>query len=213
MKRFFQNILKKSGNTYKYNYYKSIDYLPIFNFFKIIETDDKRFLIKIEDYEILPEHVNANELNKIWENIQAEYSKAEDSNSAIIQFTTAKGVCKMELEYLVLWNIHNLMGADIEGDSVKAMLKYAGLEDWDLKRIQKRLKALTNKINLKRKAFKEDNFENKKFDFWKILDEINDSKGYRLDPTKVTVREYIAIKKNIKRNGERQNREKRRNKS
>jgi len=210
MKRFFQNILKKSGNTYKYNYYKSIDYLPIFNFFKIIETDDKRFLIKIEDYEILPENVNADVLNKIWVNIQREYSEAEDSNSSIIQLMTAKGVHQMELEYLMLWNLHNLMVADIEGDSAKAMLKYAGLEKWDLKRIEKKLKALNNKINLKRETIKEDEPKSK-FDFWRIIDEIEDIKGRAIDVRKTTVRQYIAIKKNIKKNGKRQDRTKGRN--
>lgn len=205
---FFQNITKRFGNTYKFNYYRSIDYLPIFNFFKIIETDDKRYLIKLRDYELLPDKVDLNVLNKLWDDIESEYSKAEDSNSAIIQFTSAKGVCKMELEYLVLWNMHNLMTADIEGKSSKAMLKYAGLEDKSLKWIEKRLKILNNKIQLKRKLVKEENPETRKFDYWSILDEINDIKGYRLDPTKVTVREYIAIKQNIKRNGKRQNRKK-----
>lgn len=207
MRSFFENIQKKSGNTYKFNYYHSIDYLPIFNFFKIIELEDKRYLIKLEDYELLPDEVDLNVLNKIWDDIQTEYSEAEDSNSSIIQFTTAKGVHKMELEYLTLWNIHNLMIADADGKNAKAMLKYAGLEDKNLKWIEKRLKALTNKINLKRKIIKDDEPKDK-FDFWQILDDINDIKGYKINPFKTTVREYIAIKKNIKRNGKRQDRKK-----
>lgn len=206
MIRFALNIRKRSKSIYKY--YKSIDYLPIFNFFKVIETDDKRFLLKLEDYELLPDVVDLTELNKAWTEIEIQYSKAEDSNSSIIQFTTAKGVCKMELEYLMLWNIHNLIVADEQGDSAKAMLKYAGLEDKDLKWIEKRIKSLTNRINLKRKAIKEDNPENTKFDFWRIIDEIEDIKGRAIDITKTTVRQYIAIKQNIKRNGERQNRKK-----
>ena len=208
MIRFFQNITKRLGNTYKFNYYKSIDYLPIFNFFKIIETEDKRYLIKLDDYELLPDKVDLDVLNKLWIDIQTEYSEAEDNNSSIIQFTSAKGVCKLELEYLVLWNMYNLMIADVEGNSAKSMLEYAGLEDKNLKWIEKRLKALTNKINLKRKSIKEETPENNKFDFWRIIDEIEDIKGRAIDITKTTVRQYIAIKQNIKSNGKRQDRKK-----
>jgi hypothetical protein len=204
MKFSWKSIQKRFGNTYKFNYYKSIDYLPIFNFFKIIETDDKRYLIKLDDYELLPDEVDLDVLNKLWIDIQDEYSKAEDNNSAIIQFTTAKGVCKLEIEYLVLWNIHNLMVAENNGPNTKECLKRAGLEDKNLKWIEKRLKALNNKIKLKRETIKEQAPENKKFDFWRIIDEIEDIKGRAIDITKTTVRQYIAIKQNIKRNGKRQ---------
>jgi len=210
MKFSLKNIHKRYGATYRYNYYKSIDYLPIFNFFKVIETDDKRFLIKLEDYELLPSEVDMDVLNKIWEDIQGEYSEAEDSNGAIIQFTKAKGVHKMELEYLMLWNIYNLIRADIKGTNANAMLKHAGLENKSTKWIEKRLKTLTNKIKLKRKDISEDQ-PNKKTDFYKIIDEIEDIKGRAIDITKTTVRQYIAIKQNIKRNGKRQDRIKGRN--
>ena len=206
MIRFFQNIWKRSKSIYKY--YKSIDYVPIFNFFKVIETDDKRFLLKLEDYELLPDVVDLTELNKAWNGIELQYSKAEDSNSSIIQFTTAKGVCKMELEYLMLWNIHNLMIAENNGPNTKECLKRAGLQDKDLKWIEKRIKSLTNRINLKRQSIKEQNPENTKFDFWRIIDEIEDIKGRAIDITKTTVRQYIAIMQNIKKNGQRQNRKK-----
>jgi len=161
-------------------------------------------LIKLEDYELLPDEVDLNVLNKAWEDIQTEYAEAEDSNSSIIQFTTAKGVCKLELEYLVLWNIHNLMVAENNGPNTKECLKKAGLEGKNIRWIEKRLKALTNKINLKRKEIKDRSPESKKFDFWRIIDEIEDIKGRAIDITKTTVRQYIAIKHNIKINGKRQ---------
>lgn len=192
---------RKSKNTYKY--FRSIDFLPIFNFFKVMETGDKRFLLKIEDYESLPEIEDITFLNKVWDEIELQYGKAEDSNRSVIQFVTAKGVHELVLEHLMLWNIYNLMVAENNGINTKECLKRAGLEDKSLKWIGKRIKVLTNKINLKREAIKETNTEDGKVDFWTILDKINDAKGYKIDPYKTTVREYLAIKRNIKTNGKR----------
>jgi len=200
-------MLEKSNNTYKY--YKSIDFLPIYHFFKVIESNDKRYILKLEDYSELPEIENLEFLENAWTGIESQYNESEDSNGAVIQFVTAKGIHKLELEYFMLLNIYNLMIIEGNGNNSKECLKKAGLEDKNIEWIKKRLNALTNKINLKRKDVKEDIVESKKFDFWQRLDSINDAKGYKISPFKTTVREYIAIKKNIKKNDERQDRIKR----
>lgn len=207
MRFFYQNIIQKYKNTYKY--YRSIDYLPLFNFFKVHETEDLRFLIRLDNYESLPENVNLEELQNIWQNISNEYSEAENSNSTIIQFTTAKSVHKLELEYLMLYNLHELMRADLKGETAKKRLEYAGLKGKDIKWITKRLKILSNQIRIKRKDIQEKNNNNEKIDFYRIVDEISDIKGREIDIFKTTVRQYIAIKKNIKQKNGRQNKTRR----
>lgn len=211
MIRFGLNMSKKSKNNYRY--YKSIDFLPIFNFFKVIETDDLRFLLKIEDYEILPDDADIKELSKAWESISNEYSKAENSNSSVIHFTTIKSLHKLELEFLMLWDLMNLIIIDENGFNSKECLIKAGLQGKDLKWIEKRIKALTNKINLKQAKIKEDYPQNKKDDWVKVLDKIEDIKGRKIDKYQTTVREYLATIENIKSDGKRQDREKGRNRS
>lgn len=187
---------RKSKNTYKY--FKSIDFLPIFNFFKVMETGDKRFLLKIEDYESLPEIEDITFLNKVWDEIELQYGKAEDNNRSVIQFVTAKGVHKLELEYLVLWDLHNLMIIDEIGNNAIECLEKAGYKGKDIKWIEKRIKVLTNKIKLKRKDISDNNPEGNNSDWTLIIDKIEDIKGRNIDVHKITVRQYISIIKNIK---------------
>lgn len=188
------NIQKKSNSTYKY--YKSIDYLPLFNFFMIHESNDLRYLLKLEDYEILPEY-NTEQLQSVWENIIIEFQEADDNNNGIVQYLEIRKLHKLELEYLMLFNLRGLMIADLKGDSIKSMLKYAGFEGRNLKWIDKQIKIISNQIRIKRKNLPKQE-ENKHFDFYRIIDEIEDIKGRNLDIKTVTVRQYIAIKKNIK---------------
>lgn len=186
----------------KYKYYRSIEFLPIIWFFKTLETGDLRYLLKLKDYEILPDRVNLEPLKIVWSKIESDYGKEEDSNSSIIQYTLAKSIHKMELEYLMLWNIYNLMAIDHEGNEAKKILKYAGL-DLTPKQIEKKLKTLKNKINLKRESIKDQSLDNEKIEFYRVIDEIENIRGRSIDIYTTTVKQYIAIKKNIK-HGKRQ---------
>lgn len=164
----------------------------------IHKTEDLRYLLKLEDYEILPENDYLEALQKIWSDILQEYSESEDSNTSIIQFSTNKKVLNFELEYLVLWNLYNLMCTVPDSQEVLTLKKEAGYSDKNIKWIEKRLKILNNLIRINRKDIKEKQPENVDFDFYRIIDEIEDIKGRNLDIHKTTVRQYIAIKKNIK---------------
>jgi hypothetical protein len=169
--------------------------------------------MKLKDYEILPKDVNLDELIKIWTHISLEYGQAEDSNSSIIHYTRSKSIHKMELEYLMYWNIINMMTMFPNHEETIKTLKYAGLpKDQDPEKLKKKLKGLKNRIELKRKDLKDETEGNEKIDFYRILDQIEDIKNRTINPFTTTVRQYIAIKKNIK-NGKRQNTAKGRNRS
>ena len=56
----------------KYSYYKSIEDLPIWNFNNIIDKDDMRYLLKLEDYNNLPTK-KLPPLDVIWMSIYDEY--------------------------------------------------------------------------------------------------------------------------------------------
>ena len=195
----------KFAKLWDYKYYKSIDFLPLFNFFKVIETNDYRYLLKLNDYEVLPK--TNHDLKLVWLDIQTQYSKADDSNYQIINFTQSKGLQQMQINYLVLWNLYNLMIVAPDKKDTLKLKKLAGYENLTFKDIEKKLKSLRNKIELKKKDYEQK--ETKQVDFYLILDQISDIKQRTIDPFKTTVRQYIAIRKNIK-NG-RQNNTKRRN--
>lgn len=200
MSLYIKSLWKNSENKLDYKYYLSIDFLPLFNFFKVIETGDHRYLLKLKDYEILPN--TSIDLKKVWIDIQFQYSKADDSNHQIINFTESKSLQRMQIEFLMLWNLYNLMVVAPEHKETLKLKKYANLENENLKTIEKRIKALKNRIEIKKKDY--ETKDTKPIDFWRIIDEIEDLKGRSIDVMKTTVRQYIAIRKNIK-NGNRQN--------
>jgi hypothetical protein len=183
--------------------------LPILNFFKVIETDDYRHILKLKDYEKLPKRINLSELEKVWNGIYTEFSNSENSNSAIIHFTTSKSVHRMELEYLMLYNIYSMLAVAPDHKETKKILKYAGIKG-DIKKIEKRLKGLSNRIKIKRATIKETTSD-KKVDVFEIISQIESIIGRNIDMRTTTVRQYIAIKKTIKSNGKRQDNAKGRN--
>lgn len=197
---YIKNLWLKFVKSWDYKYYKSIDFLPLYNFFKVIETKDYRYLLKLKDYETLPE--TKHELESVWLDIQTQYSKADDSNYQIINFTQSKGLQKLQVEYLMYWNLYNLMIIAPDRKETKEMIKRAGLKDETVKTIEKKLKALKNRIEIKKKDF--ETKESKPIDFYQIIDELSDIKHRTINPFETTVRQYIAIRKNIK-NGNRKN--------
>jgi len=204
MKLFLKNLYKTLEQRLKYRYYSSIDFLILFNFFKVIETNDYRYLLKLKDYELLPEISEKlnDKLQLTWLEIQNQYSTADDSNYQIINFAQSKGLQKMQIEYLMYWNIYNMMVIAPEHKETIRMIKYAKLEKETVKSIEKKLKGLKNRILLKCKDLEQK--DDKPVDYLQIIDEIEDIKGRSIDVFKTTVRQYIAIRKNIK-HGKRQN--------
>lgn len=53
----------------KYKYYNNIDILPLYNYRKVIEEGEKRYLLKLDDYNDLP-NVNQSQIEALWEAIQ-----------------------------------------------------------------------------------------------------------------------------------------------
>ena len=84
-----KNIIQQYACNFKYkkvDFYKSIDFLPIFNFFKVIETNDYRYILKLKDYEKLPKRINLSELETAWNKMYNDFGNSEKSNRAIINF-------------------------------------------------------------------------------------------------------------------------------
>lgn len=67
----------------KYQYYKSIETLPIFNYYKLVIESDLRYLIKNIDFSELPNDVDINELKKIFYEFNLSVKDADLSLSGL----------------------------------------------------------------------------------------------------------------------------------
>ena len=148
---------------------------------------------------------NMDVLKDIWDKMYSEFNNDENSNSAIIHFTTSKSVHKFELEYLMYWNIYTMISIAPDHEKTKETLEYAGIK------LTKEQIGLANRIELKRKDIKDHNQDDKKVDVWQIIGEIESITGRAIDIKNTTMRQYLAIKKTIKNGRERQDNAKGRN--
>lgn len=139
------------------NSYKSLDFIPMFNFYKVEETGDLRYLLKLDDYEQLPE-VDTKPLKLIWEQMGYEYkdiSTRESRKSEILDDLQREILLLEERYNLIQLCISSLaVEKDDEVVMVLADLKYKinPKRDYslELNRIKRLSKQLLTSANLKR---------------------------------------------------------------
>ena len=56
------------------DYYKKIDDLPVWNFWQVIEDNEFGYLLKLENYEEIPEY-DIEQLAKVWDDLDYQYFK------------------------------------------------------------------------------------------------------------------------------------------
>lgn len=134
-------------------HFKTLDYLPMFNYYKTEETKDLRYLLKIEDYEELPE-VEVDYLNEVWNDLVLEVQditiklnrKSEDI------FNKASLIDQKTSDYTLIQNLIKFLWHVKEDRHIKTLeelgYKINTKRDWhqELIRIQKRSQILLPKI-------------------------------------------------------------------
>jgi len=82
-------------------FYRSIDQLPLFNYSKIVETNDLRFLLVLPDYFELPVIADKElqELSEAWEVINNEitdFARISDNQIKLTMKYTVGGTVKLQ---------------------------------------------------------------------------------------------------------------------
>ncbi len=178
--------------------YKSINTLPVWNFFRITETGDLRYLIKKQDYDNLGSSKNG--LDKIWTNILDQFYKEDGSNVQEIYCKDLKKIHELEIKYTILYNLYFVFNFSLNPPKeAHDTLKKLNIDE---NKIKKALNQTKNDLQLKRKDFENSHKEGEqKTNFEQVKDHVEKYKGFYIDPHKLTVKEWINILKNIKENG------------
>jgi hypothetical protein len=192
---FIKNLWQRLKGSY--DYYKSIEFLPVQNFFWIIEKQDLRYLLKLKDYEKLPEIQYS--LEEIWEDILNQYYDAEGDNAINLYFNNIKALHRLEIQHQLFWNLHTILSVDSENRKANEIADENGIEKKDrIKVLWKLCKNLKTKKQLKQKDIENIDQNEEKHNFDEIIDIVEDMKGRPLDLSKITVKKWIAIKSNLK---------------
>lgn len=203
------NFLKsKKEPVPEYSYYKSCKYLPIFYFNEVQETGDIRYLLKLKDYEELPEKYDKRALKEAWQEINFEYAELglEDSENRL-RFSIDKQIKRLEFEFEHIQMCLDFLQHGWDDEIVKLIKGYPSFSSKyklikqkplfpQLERIQKQSKNYISRINMKKAEFKAlnpDNKNTKKQTLAEIAAILSKHVGYHLDTKKITVIEWQGI--------------------
>lgn len=200
------------------NIYKFCDELPVFNFYKIIETKDYSWLYV--DFDGYNKIEITNDIDDIWESIYTEYLELTGDSTSILYYEVVK-------ELLYLQTRYNVVGTLLQQLSMGKMSKQIfphyviELKKWqynlddkkplkeELERLARQLKSSKNRINIKeeeRKSFeKKETGEKLSLIQQQVKLEQALSRN-EIDTKKTVVSKWIAMIKEVKAiNQERKN--------
>ena len=192
-------------------YYHSIDFLPVGCFYKVLETGDYRYLLKLDDYDELPE-CSLN-LDEVWESIVKEYLDYSKGKNKRVEtaFIMECEVVRLKAKFLWLNTKLGLIGVDVDNreehirefnEEFDEKLEYTDTDD-----LKRKLQAFSKRTGLIKTEWKilekklervveKDN--DKEFKFEDIVDNIETYKKFYLDIWKISVTRWLAIIENYK---------------
>lgn len=156
--------------------YTSIENIPVYNFFKMLK--DVRYVCKSEK---LPRYKK--KYKEIADKIIEEF---EDKTGGGKEYREKQAyLIKLKRQLLIMNNCLYILSSRNDEETIK-MLKEVGHNFTTLKRLSSEIKMLKNKIILKQKEEIQE-----EIDMYKIISIIERDRGFKIDPKKLTVAEYI----------------------
>ena len=185
-------------------YYKSIETLPIFNYFKCTEGDF-RYMYKCEDVDDAPSH-NV-ETAKAWETIQEEWSEAIDKGKASESRMKYYHVIKLKRELLFLEGCIILLAIKDDEEVIAELIKKRYNYDKNNKLVSLQVlngeyDNLKNKIEEKKHELLNSGDE---VDKYELIASIERFRGIQIDLHRTSTALFIAYLKEAKKESERNN--------
>jgi hypothetical protein len=179
--------------------YTSIDTLPIWNFDKYLQTNDARYLLRLSNYDNLPQiEIPANIV------IDLMQSYAEGSASTQKYINGLANIIKLRHDFTSISNavvcLHYIDDTELT-KIVKSRYKFDETDKKEsLKNISKQLQGLKAKIEMKQSEFeaKFNRGESKSLNLYKNIAMLNKYYGCIFDPRTISVRYYLEMLKEIK---------------
>ncbi len=181
------------------SYFKSIDTLPIWNYTKIIESEDLRYLVRSEEYDF--EFTESDIELSIWETISKQYVEATSHRVTNKRFSMLnRNILELTIKRDIIENLCFILSIEFENEKAKEILANLGYKPnsvEDLEGIFKRSRNMNTLIREKQ-AQLENEFGKAPINtsFEAIIDRISDYKHRELDPRKISVKRWIAIEDN-----------------
>jgi len=200
----------------KYPHYTSIDNLKLWNFDMISQTGDKSYLVKkragkkTREYPIQLPKIVDERLTEVYQNIADEYLNAiGEFDDRKVQMEIEREILQLRTEYMTIRNcVFSLkLKYDPEIAYVLEEFGYSIDENQEMEpqfeRIMHQASNLITQYSIEEKnlEFEKEKLSNtngeKKSSIYDSLIILGKFQGYRLDPKKITVSEYLGIRKSL----------------
>ena len=179
--------------------------MPLARFFDILNTNDYRYLLKLDDYDNLPDIKM--DLSEVWIDIYEDYLIKSENAEYKYQLELRKSIDLLIIQHeqirYALWvsglkydkNILNFLkskGINIDYTNIKSF-----------ERGKSKLKSLEYKIKFKKKELEKKTSDKKtNITFEQIIDDIEKYKGHQIDIEKTTVLQFITYINGLKKHAQ-----------
>lgn len=180
----------------------------LWQFKKVIETGELRYLLILKDYEELPEF-DIQVLNTVWQEIYQEFSDISGGNRADLWLLKVKRLTKMQLDYQRHVSILGLMEQCVKINvlfplpDLIELAKDEGymivLDDFDktFEKAYTRLMRMKNQMSIfKKEQEVEENANEPSLD--ELIVKLSKFQGYQFEEQKMSVKQFANIYKNYK---------------
>ena len=188
-----------------YKTYKSLDFLPVGCFFKIIETGNLSYLFKLKDYECLPKvHYQPKAL---WNKIYSEYMQSADGFNLFAYVSDFGNIISKKEFYIKLKHASFLLSIKEDKDLIEIIrhcgykFEYSNMDQYAncILDLNSQLNGLEKVLELKYEEFQNKYKENnKKVDIYEIINAFEQYKGRKIDIWTTSMREFLTIQKGYK---------------
>jgi len=191
-------------------YYRNCNELSVYNFHKILETNNYAYLVVgFDEYEKI--NINEKEASDVWNLIYEEYCKLTEDNKSLLYFAIFQELLYLKTRFEVATTLLKQLSNGIDDKIV--VLKYINaLRVWkykinkdkpldeELDRMVNQLKASTNKIQIKQSELEDLNVNNSdKLSLIEQVVKLELALGKNeIDIKKTVVSKYIALFKEVK---------------
>jgi len=192
-------------------YYRNCDELPIYNFYKVMETKNYCFLCL--DYDEYNELELKEDVEELWSEIYEEYVNISGDSSTAMYYELIQEVLYLETRYKVALDLLKNLASESMSEEMK-MAYIEELREWkykidiskplgeELDRMIVQLKGSENKIRLKNnelEQFKDEGSKNEKVSLIKQTVKLEQALGRNnIDTKKIPVSKWIAMMNEVK---------------
>jgi len=190
----------------KYKTFESLEFISVWNFFKVIETNDLRYIFKLKTYSSLP-NIKYTPINE-WLKLQDDYSKSLADKSLYLYQIARNELYHLRVNYFILTYAIPVLFTKENIEIIELIRKrgykfnYSNEQEYldIIMNLRSQCIGLGKKIEFKSSEI-EEKYKSKevnKVDIYKVIGILETYKGRKIDIFTTSMKEFVTIQNGYK---------------